>query len=205
MPRAKAKKQAPEPDIVMERTQISSVMFGLVMVVALIVAGAALLGGSLSQVGKRWGSAMDGASRTVGLSVDNVEVIGLEHVPAVARQIRTAAMIEPGENMFRADPHLIRRRVAVFERVMPLKIAGNIRRFSSAFIMSDYQDGLRMEEEGLRLALSVVDGVDDELFESLRVVTSFQCWRGLRLDQGLSVEDAAAVMRRLVKALTKDL
>lgn len=111
MPRAKGKKVAPEPDIVLERTQISSVVFGLVMVVAMIVAGAALLGGSLSQIGKRWGSAMDGASRSVGLSVDTVEVIGLEHVPVVARQIKTAAMIEPGENMFRADPHIIRRRV----------------------------------------------------------------------------------------------
>jgi cell division protein FtsQ len=111
MPRAKGKKKAPEPDIVIERTQISSVIFGLVMVVALIVAGAAMLGGSLSQMGQRWGSAMDSASRSVGLSVDTVEVIGLEHVPALARQIKAAAMIEPGENMFRADPHLIRARV----------------------------------------------------------------------------------------------
>ena len=111
MPRAKGKKSAPEPDIVLERTQISSVIFGLVMVVALIVAGAAMLGGSLSQVGQRFGSAMDGASRSVGLSVDTVEVIGLEHVPALARQVKAAAMIEPGENMFRADPHLIRNRV----------------------------------------------------------------------------------------------
>lgn len=111
MPRAKGKKSAPEPEMILERTQISSVIFGLVMVVALIVAGAAMLGGSLSQIGKRWGSAMDGASRSIGLSVDTVEVIGLEHVPAVARQVKASAMIEPGENMFRADPHLIRRRV----------------------------------------------------------------------------------------------
>lgn len=111
MPRAKGKKKAPEPELYLERTQISSVIFGLVMVVAMIVAGAALLGGSLSQVGQRWGSAMDGASRSIGLSVGTVEVIGLEHVPAVARQIRSAAMVEPGENMFRADPHLIQRRV----------------------------------------------------------------------------------------------
>jgi cell division protein FtsQ len=111
MPRAKGKKKAPEPEIYLERTQISSVIFGLVMVVAMIVAGAAMLGGSLSQMGQRWGSAMDGVSRSVGLSVDTVEVIGLEHVPAVARQIKASAMVEPGENMFRADPHLIQRRV----------------------------------------------------------------------------------------------
>ena len=111
MPRAKGKKPIPEPEVILERTQLSSVVFGLVMVVALIVAGAALLGGSLSQMGKRWGSAMDGVSRTAGLSVETVEIVGLEHVPAVARQIKTAAMIEAGENMFRADPHLIRSRV----------------------------------------------------------------------------------------------
>lgn len=122
MPRAKGKKSAPEPEIVLQRTQISSVIFGLVMVVALIVAGAALLGGSLSQMGKRWGSAMDGVSRSVGLSVDTVEVIGLEHVPEMARQIKSAAMIEPGENMFRADPHLIRRRVESTRLVTKVRV-----------------------------------------------------------------------------------
>lgn len=111
MPKVKGKKPAPQPEVYTEPSQISSVIFGLVMVVAIIVAGAALLGGSLSQMGQRWGSAMDGTSRAMGLSVETVEIIGLEHVPAVARQVKTAAMIEPGENMFRADPHIIRRRV----------------------------------------------------------------------------------------------
>ena len=86
-------------------------IFGLVMVIAMIVAGAAMLGGSLSQAGKRFGGVMDGAARSVGLSVDVVEVVGLEHVPTTARSVRTAAMIERGENMFRADPHRIRKRI----------------------------------------------------------------------------------------------
>ena len=122
MPRGKGKNSAPADDVVLERTQISSVIFGMVMVIALIVAGAAMLGGSLSQIGKRWGSAVDGASRSVGLSVGTVEVIGLEHVPAVARQIKTAAMIEPGENMFRADPHIIRRRVEDTQLVTKVRV-----------------------------------------------------------------------------------
>ncbi len=105
------RKAVPEPEYHREPTQVSSVIFGLVMVFAIIVAGAALLGGSLSQMGQRWASAVDGVSRTMGLSVDSVEVVGLEHVPVIARQIKSAAMIAPGENMFRADPHLIRRRI----------------------------------------------------------------------------------------------
>lgn len=105
------RKSQPEPTYFEEGTQASSVIFGIVMVVAIIVAGAAMLGGSLSQVSQRWGNVMDGSSRALGLSVESVEVIGLEHVPAIARQVEAAAMIAPGENMFRADPHVIRRRV----------------------------------------------------------------------------------------------
>lgn len=112
MPKVKGGKSAPEPEVYGEANQqVSSVIFGLVMVVAMIVAGAALFGGSLSQAGKRWGGAMDATARSVGLSVDVVEVVGLEHVPATARSVRTAAMIERGENMFRADPHRIRKRI----------------------------------------------------------------------------------------------
>lgn len=102
--------QAPPP-------AASSILFGLVMVVALIVTGAALLGGSLSKMEQRWANALDGVSRSLGISVARVEVIGLEHDPELARLIRDAAMIVPGENMFRADPHLLRRRVENTNRV----------------------------------------------------------------------------------------
>ena len=111
MPKVKAGKSAPEPEVYGEPNPISSVIFGLVMVVAMIVAGAAMLGGSLSQAGKRWGNAMDATARSVGLSVDVVEVVGLEHVPETSRSVRLAAMIDRGENMFRADPHRIRKRI----------------------------------------------------------------------------------------------
>ncbi len=121
MPKVKAKQKV-EPEIYGERTQVSSVIFGLVMVVAIIVAGAAMLGGSLSQAGKRWASAMDGASRAAGLSVQTVEVIGLEHVPPVARQVIDAAMIAPGENMFRADPYVIRERVEATRLVTNVRV-----------------------------------------------------------------------------------
>lgn len=122
MPKVAARRKDPDYDVYEERTQVSSVIFGLVMVVAIIVAGAALLGGSLSQAGKRWGNAMDGVSRSLGLSVASVEVVGLEHVPPVARKVIDAAMIEEGENMFRADPHLIRGRVEATRLVTNVRV-----------------------------------------------------------------------------------
>ncbi|MEO0608285.1 MAG: cell division protein FtsQ/DivIB [Pseudomonadota bacterium] len=155
MPRAKGKTKQEEAEIYLEPTQISSVIFGLVIVVAMIVAGAAMLGGSLSQVGKRWGSAMDGASRSVGLSVDTVEVIGLEHLPAVARQIRFAAMVEPGENMFRADPHLIQRRVEDTQLVSNVRVY----RFwpDTVMIYADAAEAAALWNDGERW--SVVDSM----------------------------------------------
>lgn len=122
MPKVKAgasapRKKAQTEPVQTDSTPASSILFGLVMVVGLIVAGAALLGGSLSQMEQRWATALDGVSRRVGISVERVEVIGLEHEPGLARLVRDAAMIVPGENMFRADPHLIRHRVERTQRV----------------------------------------------------------------------------------------
>ena len=100
--------------------RISSVIFGLMMVTALIVAAAAWMGGSLSKVEMRFANAVDGVARTIGLSVDSVSVVGVEG--ELAEAVRLAAMVEPGENMFRADPHLIKRRVEATRRVVNVSV-----------------------------------------------------------------------------------
>ena len=99
---------------------VSSVIFGLMMVTALMVAAAAWMGGSLSKVETRFANAVDGVARTVGLSVDSVSVVGVEG--ELAETVRLAAMVEPGENMFRADPHLIKRRVEATRRVVNVSV-----------------------------------------------------------------------------------
>ncbi len=105
-----------------EEVTVSSVLFGLVMLVAIVVAAAAWMGGSLSQVENRVAGLTDEAARMTGIAVNDVAVIGLESDPALARDIRDAAMIEPGENMFRADPHLIRKRVEATQKVMNVRV-----------------------------------------------------------------------------------
>lgn len=103
-----------------EEVRVSSVIFGLMMVTALIVAAAAWMGGSLSKVEVRFANAIDGAARSVGLSVDHVSVVGVDG--ELAEAVRLAAMVEPGENMFRADPHLIKRRVEATRRVVNVSV-----------------------------------------------------------------------------------
>ena len=116
------KQPPPPPEPEYERVDTSSVVFGLVMVLAVIVAGAALIGGSLAKVGDRVDTALDGAARTAGFAVSDVQVVGLETDPALASMVERMSEIEPGENMFRADPHTIRRRVVSTGQVTNAKV-----------------------------------------------------------------------------------
>jgi cell division protein FtsQ len=105
-----------------EEVRVSSVIFGIVMLVAILVATAAWMGGSLSQIGSRFGGFVDDSARLVGMDVKDVAVMGLNDNPVLAEEVRAAAMIEPGENMFRADPHLIRSRVEATNKVLNVRV-----------------------------------------------------------------------------------
>lgn len=105
-----------------EEVRVSSVIFGIVMLIAILVATAAWMGGSMSQIGSRFGGFMDDTARLAGVDVRSVSVIGLELNPALADEVRAAAMIEPGENMFRADPYVIRRRVESTKKVLNVRV-----------------------------------------------------------------------------------
>lgn len=118
--RRKAAPPPPEPHY--ESVDASSVIFGLVMVFAVIVAGAALMGGSLSKMGNRVSGTMDGTAGALGLSVADVKVVGLEDDPSLSRLVTRMSEIEPGENMFRADPHQIRRRVMATGQVTDARV-----------------------------------------------------------------------------------
>ncbi|WP_300376154.1 cell division protein FtsQ/DivIB [Henriciella sp.] len=120
MPQVKGKQQktgktrqrkAPPPEPEYARVDTSSVVFGLVMVLAVIVAGAALMGGSLSKIDSRFQAGLDTAAAAAGFAVADVKVVGLEMNTGLEGRLRQVSGVEPGENMFRADPHVIRRRV----------------------------------------------------------------------------------------------
>ncbi|MEM9740575.1 MAG: cell division protein FtsQ/DivIB [Pseudomonadota bacterium] len=121
MPKVK-RHAAPDPSFADEDVSVASVVFGLAMILALIVAAAALMGGSLSQVESRMANTSDAVARSLGVGVSTVRVVGLERDPIVESDVRSAAMIEPGENMFRADPHAIKTRVEATRKVVNVKV-----------------------------------------------------------------------------------
>lgn len=96
---------------------------------------------------------------------------------------------------------LIERRANIFEQMLPVKTVADARRYRSNFLTGEHKNITRFQRESLRKMLppSLAKG---ELFEALDLALSFESWRRLRYEQGLSVRQAQAVQRRLVGALT---
>ncbi len=90
------------------------------------------------------------------------------------------------------------RRAQVFETILPFRISANLKRFQSPYLMQDYRRMLRLESETIEAHLPPAVKDDVVAARGLNVILSFQTWRLLRHDQDLPVDDAKAVVRRLL-------
>jgi uncharacterized protein (DUF2384 family) len=99
---------------------------------------------------------------------------------------------------------LIARRARIYEYVMPVKVAASLRRFSSSYLMRDYEKFLMMERAGLNAVLPKAIASNTVLFSAIEMATSFQAWRRMRQDQGLSPAEAERVLRFTVENLVGD-
>lgn len=96
---------------------------------------------------------------------------------------------------------LIERRAMIYERVMPVKIAASIRRFSSDYLMLNYQRFVHLERTGLEGVLPEDIRRNATLFSAIEMCAGFQTWRRLRQDQELSTDQAADVVRLTISRL----
>lgn len=96
---------------------------------------------------------------------------------------------------------LVDRRSEVFERILPYRVCGSIRRFRSAFLMQGHQDFVAMERSILDSVLPEEVRSNVVLEAAFDTVLGFDTWRRLRQDRGLSVNQARETMRKLVEAL----
>jgi AcrR family transcriptional regulator len=93
---------------------------------------------------------------------------------------------------------LAERRAQIFEAIMPYRISANVRRFESPYLMQDYRRLLRMEVESVEAYLPDAVRADVAGARGLNVILSFNTWRLLRHDQGLPVDEAKAVVQRML-------
>jgi len=95
---------------------------------------------------------------------------------------------------------LIERRARAFELMLPIKTAADARRYTSNFLKTEHKNITQLQRNALRAVLPASVAKADTL-EALDLALSFEAWRRLRYEQGLSVKQAQAVLRRLLAAL----
>lgn len=96
---------------------------------------------------------------------------------------------------------LVDRRAEVFERIMPFRVCGSIRRFRSDFLMQGHQEFVAMERSILLSLLPDPVRSDLALEAAFDSALGFGTWRRLRQDRGLSVDKSRETLRRLTEAL----
>jgi len=95
---------------------------------------------------------------------------------------------------------LVERRSAGFEQMMPVRLASDARRHTSAVLQDDHERFTLGLREILKRVLPR-GTVDRPTFEALELLLSYEAWSRLRREQGLSIAEARKTLRLAVKAL----
>lgn len=95
---------------------------------------------------------------------------------------------------------VIERRARMFEQMLPVKTAADAHRYRSSFLKTEHKNITRLQRDTLRAVLPA-NLARGDVFEALDLAASFEAWRRLRYEQGLSVKQAQSVLRRLIGAL----
>jgi AcrR family transcriptional regulator len=96
---------------------------------------------------------------------------------------------------------LVARRAVVFEKLARPKAFADANRSRSPSLTAGHQAFVRRQRELLLRHLDGVASVDGDLLEALDLTLSFDVWRRLREDQGLSVADAQRVVGAMARAV----
>ena len=137
--------------------------------------------------------------RTVFRHFDDMDTLYRE-MSAVIEERVLPIIAEPlkGPNWKARMTEIADRRAIVFETILPFRISANLKRFQSSYLMQDYQRLLKAEADGVEALLPGSVKEDSVGARGLNVILSFQTWRLLRHDQGLSTEEARLVIKRML-------
>ena len=167
----------------------------------------ALIGaGDLSPSAARVAEAAGVSLRTVFRHFDDMDSLYREMSIIVEAEVKPILQRPlQGKTWRERLDELLARRTEIFERVLPHKVAGSLRRFSSAYLMQDYERFIRLERKTLQEVLPPKVTANAKLFHALEMATGFQAWRRMRQDQKLSIKDAREVMMFTVERLLADI
>lgn len=140
--------------------------------------------------------------RTVFRHFDDMDALYAEITATITERVAPIVMAPYPDQPWRANiRELLRRRIRLFETTLPFRLAANIKRYQSPFLMAQYSRVVMFERELILCLLPGHVRADRIGVEALCATLSFHTWRTLRHDQSLSAEDAGAVMGQMVEAV----
>jgi AcrR family transcriptional regulator len=142
--------------------------------------------------------------RTVFRHFENMETLYQEINAAMTEELRPAmdAPFRSADWRGRLN-EMVDRRVRIFERIMPFKIAADVHRHQSPFLARKGEEMIREQRAALARITPDDKRTDESLLEALDLLLSFETWRRLRKDQKLSVVRARRMLDMLLVALIK--
>jgi len=172
------------------RTQIIDAMFSLIRE------------GDMSPSAARVAERAEVGLRTVFRHFEDMDSLFVEMAERISAEImpKVLAPFEARDWRGRFKEH-VDRRIEIYEHIMPVRVAANVRRFQSRFLMEEYRRNLLIERASLAAILPAEISSDPVLFAAVETTVSFQTWRRLRQDSGLSPEEAAAVFRLMLERI----
>ncbi len=161
-----------------------------------------IVGGDLAPSAARVAEEAGIGLRTVFRHFDDMDALYAEITATITEQVMPIVSAPYPDQDWRANVRdMVRRRVRVFETTLPFRLAANIKRYQSPFLMGQYGKVVMLERELLLRLLPGAVLTDRIHVEALCAALSFQNWRVLRHDQGLSAEEAGTVMMHMVETL----
>jgi AcrR family transcriptional regulator len=111
----------------------------------------------------------------------------------------------PAGSALRRGRALAAQRAALFERIAPYKRAGNLARAGSRYLQATHLGLVRELRADLRRWLPELASAPQGVVDALELVTSFEAWDRLRVEQALSAARARAALEDSVVALLRGL
>lgn len=140
--------------------------------------------------------------RTVFRLFNDMEGVYREmHAIMVARLAPMFAAPFDGATWRERLDEVIDRRARMFEEMLPIKSAADAHRYRSAFLQNEHKKLTRLQRQTMLAVLPESLAAQSERIEALDLTLSFEVWRRLRQEQKLPPRQAAAVLRRIVRAL----
>jgi AcrR family transcriptional regulator len=161
--------------------------------------------GNLSPSAEEIALAADVGLRTVFRHFDDMDALYRE-ISAIKKAELQPTIAAPldGNTWRQRFENLIDRRALVFEKILPYKMAADLRRHRSAFLQSAHETFVGQQRKSLAVVLPAEIARDPMRLEALNLILSFETWRRLRTEQRLSIARARQVVAFAARALAGD-